>query len=445
MDLFRAQTVPYMSRLAYVAECRHMLLWSVVVGLAEGNVAAVVVAKTFGGGEWLIAIAAAAPMFAKFVSLIWGMVCVGRRKLKVMGTLAALTTLTLVSITFTPQSETGGWIFVAQMALAQVFLAGVTTVRSGVWKANYPRKFRGQITARLQLLRAVVSIASMLTVAFLFDREVSAYRYVYPGLALFGVPAIFFLGKMRVRGEHSELHQNGASGDQLETMVVEPFSLAVLLSPGHVLGEMRRVLREDHRFARYCKALMMVGCGNVLIIPVMASIITRDLDLNYALCIVMLDVIPRGVMMGALFVWAPYFDRVGVVRFRVMNSLCWLAYILLGAAGTLLMLNASAWGPHATSLALGFYVMSRVFMGMSFGGGALAWNLGHLHFAKPHEAEVYMGIHVTLTGLRGLTMPFIGIWLWMHAGIAVWILASILSLWGLIIYIRMARGETAAL
>ena len=82
--------------------------------------------------------------------------------------------------------------------------------------------------------------------------------------------------------------------------------------------------------------------------------------------------------------------------------------------------------------------------GLGLGGGALAWNLGHLHFAHPQEAEVYMGVHVTLTGVRGLIMPFVGIWLWTVAGWWVWLLACLLSLSGLMGYVSMAREETAS-
>ena len=79
MDLFGTRSVPYMSRSAYLAEALHMLPWAVVVGMAEGEVAAVVVAKTFGGSAWQIGIAVAAQRFANLVSLVWGMACVGRR------------------------------------------------------------------------------------------------------------------------------------------------------------------------------------------------------------------------------------------------------------------------------------------------------------------------------------------------------------------------------
>ncbi len=53
-----------------------------------------------------------------------------------------------------------------------------------------------------------------------------------------------------------------------------------------------------------------------------------------------------------------------------------------------------------------------VIKGCACGGGALAWNLGHLDFAPEDRASEYMAAHVTLTGLRGLIAPFMGVTLY---------------------------------
>ncbi|MBU0617115.1 MAG: hypothetical protein KKI02_05315, partial [Planctomycetes bacterium] len=38
-----------------------------------------------------------------------------------------------------------------------------------------------------------------------------------------------------------------------------------------------------------------------------------------------------------------------------------------------------------------------------------AWSIGHLHFARRNQADLYMSIHVAFTGLRALSMPFLGL------------------------------------
>ncbi len=41
--------------------------------------------------------------------------------------------------------------------------------------------------------------------------------------------------------------------------------------------------------------------------------------------------------------------------------------------------------------------------------GNMAFNLAHTHFTSPDRSEEYMGIHLTLMGIRGLIMPMLGV------------------------------------
>jgi hypothetical protein len=59
-------------------------------------------------------------------------------------------------------------------------------------------------------------------------------------------------------------------------------------------------------------------------------------------------------------------------------------------------------------LALGRFLTSLV-----NAGGTLAWQLGHNDFAPKERLSAYMGIHVTLTGVRGAVAPFAGMALYL--------------------------------
>jgi hypothetical protein len=87
------------------------------------------------------------------------------------------------------------------------------------------------------------------------------------------------------------------------------------------------------------------------------------------------------------------------------------------------------------------YVFGRVFEGLAQSGGAIAWNIGHLHFAEDDKAELYMGIHVSLTGLRGLVAPFLGTFLFHLIGAGVFAVGFIISFVGYVIFSGLARDE----
>ena len=96
---------------------------------------------------------------------------------------------------------------------------------------------------------------------------------------------------------------------------------------------------------------------------------------------------------------------------------------------------------------IGCIAVSRACEGLGKGGGAIAWNLGHLHFAKTERADVYMGTHVFLTGLRGLTAPFFGTWLYIQTGAFAFAVAVGLAVIGMLVFRRLAKvqGERASL
>ena len=58
---------------------------------------------------------------------------------------------------------------------------------------------------------------------------------------------------------------------------------------------------------------------------------------------------------------------------------------------------------------LWMFFLPMLVQGVMRGGGMIAWQLGHNDFADKRLAALYMGIHQTLTGLRGAFAPFLGV------------------------------------
>lgn len=90
---------------------------------------------------------------------------------------------------------------------------------------------------------------------------------------------------------------------------------------------------------------------------------------------------------------------VAVVAAKAFNVQPWVIAVISAAP---MFGNLSWW------LALG-----RVITGIVNGGGNLAWQLGHNDFAPRDQIATYMGIHVTLTGVRGAFAPFLGMALYL--------------------------------
>ncbi len=426
LDFLRLDDLPRRSRPSYRVELRHMLLWGIFAGLVDGNTSSIVAAKTFGGSELLVAFVWASPLLAHLLSLGWSILARGRPRVRMYRWLAIGAAASVASIVLTPANGGvwAGWLFAAQVALARIFVSGIVNVRTAIWQANYPQTHRAHAAGKLQTLSFTSLLITSATIGALFDHDPNWYRWVYPSIALVGLASLWPLRRLRIRGERRALAQAAL-----------PARAGAAPQGGLLAGlsESWSILRSDRRYARYCSAQYLLGSASFMVDPVLTAIVTTQLQFGYLASSVLLDHLPIALQLATIRIWARYFDRVGVLKFRVLNSAVWI-----GAAGFVFFgMLLHGWGA-ATLLVVAMLAISRVCKGIAIGGGAIAWNLGHLQFAPAHQAELYMGIHVALTGLRGMIMPFVGTAAYALLGAPAFGLAACMSAGAMLLFRRLA-------
>ncbi|MFO0839467.1 MAG: hypothetical protein U1D55_13205 [Phycisphaerae bacterium] len=396
LDFLRIDDLPPRCRPNYLVELRHMALWGIFAGLVDGNTSSIVVAKTFGGSSLLVTIVWTSPLLAHLLSLIWSVLSRGRPRVAMYRWLALGAVASVLSVALTP-SHAGpwaAWLFALQITSARIFVSGIVNVRSSIWQANYPQTHRARAAGKLQTLGFIALLITSATIGSLFDRNADYYVYIYPIIAVIGGISLLPLRRLRIRGEratHARARANAETARAGDKSLVAG------------LAEAWSILRNDKPFARYCSAQYLLGSASFMVEPVFTVFVTKGLKLSYLFTSVLLDHVPVILQLSTIRLWARYFDRVGVLRFRVVNGALWTTSAALACLG---LMAHSAFAP--TALVIALLALSRAAKGVGVGGGAIAWNLGHLQFAPPHQAELYMGIHVALTGLRGIIMPFVG-------------------------------------
>src|SRR5262249_973850 len=109
-----------------------------------------------------------------------------------------------------------------------------------------------------------------------------------------------------------------------------------------------------------------------------------------------LSVMPQLLLALTSPVWGHVFDRIGIVRTRLLISIIMTGYL------------ASSLGGILGGVPVLIYLAS-ILQGMSNGGSQLTWALASSHFApRPEDVPLYTGIHFVLNGVRGLVMPWVG-------------------------------------
>jgi len=169
----------------------------------------------------------------------------------------------------------------------------------------------------------------------------------------------------------------------------------------------------------------VLGGSNIMAETVVIYFIaqfTRAHAAEYSISIFLGTTVPMLVALAVMPLWARFLDRVHIAEFRTRHALFFVgtqfSYLLIIGAflsttgrETINGLNqAQSLGlGHGQWLAYALLFFPRLLQGVARGGGMLAWNLGHHDFADRRLVSIYMGIHVTLTGIRGAITPFLGL------------------------------------
>ena len=369
---------------------REILPWGLLgltLGLVEGATAAILVKHHFAGAastfgvNIAVALVSGAPAFSNVLSFVWANVAHGRARVQLMVTLQAGFALLVGSVALASRASAGLVMTVLSIIAARVLWAGILTVRAAIWTANYPRNVLARITGRIVIVNAVTVASSAALVGWALEARVVDARWLYGGGAVAGLAGAWLYRAMRVRREFLLLAAEAASGAKSE-----PFSLAMLT----------QILKEDPAYREYMLWMGVFGAGNLMLTAQLVLLFSEQLHLTSATQIGLLAVVPLITQPLFLPWWARLFDGSHIVRYRSRQG--W-ALVL---ASVVLCL-----GVFARSLALLW--SGSVLLGAAQAGANLGWNLGHNDFASIGRSQHYMGVHVTLTGVRGGVAPPLGV------------------------------------
>ena len=418
-----------MSRPAFRWELASATCIPLSLACVEPGLIGVLASRVFGAGGLVIAALAAAPhlgFLSTFFTTRW---IRGRERVRIVNAMQLALIACVVAIALIPVSTLGVALLIAFVIGARCCLAGILTARSDIWGSNFPRNVRGRATGRLTVVAGLAMAAFGLTLGWAMDTFQSeaqwVYRVVFAFAAAMGLVGVYLFS--RVRWRHRAVimkkEREGAQGPAL-----------------HTARQMLAVLRDDPTYRRFMAAQFFMGVPNLAAIAPFVLAINEVLKVNNTYAFALTEAIPLITMLVATPLWARLLDRTDIVRFRVIHSWSFVFSSALTAAGLLMQ-------------SLLIVVLARTLLGAAFAGGKLAWSLGHHDFAPRHMASLYMGIHVTLTGMRGVTAPFIGALLytgwsfevfgerWQFVGMGGWVFAlfAFMSMIGAVMFARLRR------
>lgn len=386
--------MPLMSRQSYRWEVRSSLFLPMAVACVEANVVAVIARKVFNASDLSIALLAAAPAMSNISSVLWTRFIKGRDRVGAVNAMQLGVLLCVALIAVAPVNGLGEFLVVFATLAARTLLTGIITARTDIWRNNYPRTQRARVTGKLLTVAAIVvgltgaALGVAMDAAYLESEsaKVWAFRSIYLAAACLGVAGVWAFSNVRWRGRTSQVRAERDPDADYPTAGAR---------------DMLRVLRDDRTYRSFMAAQFALGLPNLAGIPIFILALDAMLTRlhpgreNYTQTILLTQIIPLIVPILTIPLWARLLDRTHIVRFRVFHSWTFVFANLLMGAGF--------WLDSLPTL-----YASRIMLGIAYGGGMLAWDLGHHDFARRDLATLYMGIHVTLTGVRGAMAPFLG-------------------------------------
>lgn len=386
---FRPSTIPRMSRASYRWELLGAGFFPLLIPCVEAGVLGVIAQKVYGAPPWVVATISAIPLIANLTSLLWARVIRAKDRVRFVNALQLTCVLCVLAIAFLPKNDTGLFMLVGLMAITRCCLTGIITGRSDVWRENYARHVRARVTGKLTTVATLAASVTTVAIALSMrgyeggqDAPLSPHRFVFIVAALLAIIGVWSYSHIRWRRRAAAITAERKADEQAAGIA-------------HGARQMVSVLRDDRDYRRFMIAQFVLGVPNLAAQPVFLIALDERTNLGAGQSIVLTQILPFLIPVVAIPLWARMLDRMHVVRFRTYHA--WTFVFSNGLMGLGFLVDSVA-----------LLYLSRIVLGLGNGGAMIAWNIGHHDFAKRDLATIYMGVHVTLTGVRGAIAPFIG-------------------------------------
>ena len=401
--------MPMMSRPNFRREFISVLLFSVGQGLVLPEFTQLFVLKTLEGPVWAAALLLSQLSVGTFCGTFLSHFLQRKRRVQSMIVTRVIIGVFFIFITILPPTPNSTIPFLGLLMVPALLLAVSMSIQASVRHNNYPESIRGQVLARLIIAWMGMVILSTRLASWALDtfpkgRQFdfdflgssfdfyvpSAHRLIYLAAATGVLASAFTYRKIRVRQEADLLRKSSKE-------------------PVHLLAGFR-VLFRDRAFGLFMLWHMFSGAGVMLSRPVMALWLTQVMGVSYSQGNKAMVTTSFMFTLLAMPVAGWLFDRMSVMKYRAAGTTLW---------------SISRWMLYTATFLKSWPLIYAAYCieGVGRSAGAVSWNIGHTKFAKPEQSQLYIGIHMTLQGIRGLTLPFVGVWLYSSTPIGTGVLA----------------------
>jgi len=381
---------------------------------------------------------------SQLLAIVWGSLMEGRRKNGFILWLGGGGRLLLLPVALAGTAIAFSIPVIASIAMATAIIPAL----NALYQSNYTDVERGRVYGWVLSVTAAATILGAMGAGALMDVHPSAVRVIYPVAGILGGVSAFLYFRIRARGgvargaeARGEVARDATAHGALATAAgatIAPSPSAPLVARaapewrGDLLRAVRNpfrgsieIFRADPSFFRFEMAYMVYGLAYMIVQPVIPIFLVDEIRVQYSQAAIARGLIFWGLISLASPAFGRVLDRWNAVRVSLIG------FAVLALFPLALAASRSVPGVYA---AFGIY-------GLAMSAVSIAWTMGPILFAKERDAATYMGVHVTMVGIRGLVGNPLGLVLLQTVGSrAAFFVASGLFVAAAVMMLRLDRA-----
>lgn len=287
----------------------------------------------------------------------------------------------------------GLWItgmneFMILLALVFSFNSLLIPAQNTIWQRNIDARRRGKIYGYTMSLGILITVIVTFIAGRALDKNEQLFRVILAVSAICGFIAAFLLSLIKIKAKPIEPERVKLS---FRDTLADPLKRALAL------------LKKNKPFASFERSFSLYGMGFIMVQPVLPLFLVDMLKLSYTGNFIAKGIVSQIPMLFLSPLLGKWHDKLHPFRF-----ICFF-FGLLALFPALIICSAITLKWHLLSVIL-TYIAFTVF-GVAMTGVNIAWNMGSIFFAGKEDASMYQGVHVTMTGIRGVIAPLLGLFL----------------------------------
>lgn len=411
MNILKSNNINQLEKQTYKLHLAYSVLEGIVLGVLALN--EFVFLKSLNGSSMQLGI-----LFQFSVLVFVGLIFINelirrtKNKAKMLRKTAIITRLPLVLLIFFPRSETAmngesyfHLIFLLIFLIYYLASPIIYPTINQFLKNTYRHENFGKLYSRTTSVNKIVMLIITFAYGLWLDINPFAYTIVYPIIAIIGILSVFLLAKIPYQ--------------EKDIIIKKPFFEAVKNS----ISRMNHLIIGNKPYLHFELGFMLYGFAFMSTAAIITMYYNDILHLNYS----SVAFYKNGYNIIAI-VLLPFFGRlIGKIDPR--------KFAVITFASMLFYLSALAITQYFPSfidvlnIRLYYWMLVYIFFhGIFAATMSLLWFIGSAYFGKNEDAGDLQSVHLSLTGIRAVFAPIIGIFFYQWFGFTITFSIAIFSL-----------------